>query len=477
MSTFDVVVIGAGPAGYSAAIRAAQLGLSVACVDNWLDPTGKYTLGGTCLNVGCIPSKALLDISHQFEHLQSLDEVGINVGESTADIPAVIARKAAVVEQLTGGVGHLFSGNGVEHIQGTGALNGDANVRVTDKDGNEQILEAKHVVLAPGSIPISIPGTEIDGEKIVDSEGALAFTSVPQRLGIIGAGIIGLELGSVWRRFGSNVVILEALEEFLPAADNRIARDAKRILTKQGLEIRMGTRVTSSTVNADGEVEVNYLEKDEEKQLVCDRLIVAVGRQPNTENVVDPDSGVSLDERGFIEVNEQCLTEQVNVYAVGDAVRGPMLAHKGMEEGIMVAERITGKRPQVNYDCIPSVIYTHPEIAWVGPSEQALKADGEAIRVGSFSFGANGRAIAANDTSGIVKLIADEATDELLAMHVIGPQASELIAQGVIALEMGATAEDLGLTMFAHPSLSEAVHESALGVAGKAIHTVNRRSR
>lgn len=474
--SFDVVVIGAGPAGYHAAIRAAQLGLSVACVDKTQNDDGKASLGGTCLNVGCIPSKALLDVSHRFEAMQSYAEIGLNASDVSLDLEGVMSHKDSVVDKLTQGVAMLFQGNQVTTFEGTGRLLPGLQVAVRLNSGEEQTLDAKHVVLAPGSEPIQIPSAPIDQNRIVDSTGALSFTEVPKKLGVIGAGIVGLELGSVWSRFGSDVVVLEALEDFLPSADERIARDALRSFSKQGLDIRLGTRVDRSEVQGD-QVRVTYVVNDEEQALECDRLIVAVGRAPYTDGLLDEDCGVQLDERGFIFVNEQCETDVANVYAIGDAVRGPMLAHKGMEEGAMVAERIAGFKPDVNYDAVPSVIYTHPEIAWVGEPEQSLRDNGVAYNVGSFSFGANGRALAGNDAEGLVKVVSDAESDRILGVHVLGPQASELIAQAVIAMEFGATAEDLGLIMFAHPTLSEAVHEAALGVAGHAIHAVNRRAR
>ena len=475
--TFDVVVIGAGPAGYAAAIRAAQLGQSVACIDNQLDTHGKPTLGGTCLNVGCIPSKALLDISHKYADAHRFQEIGIQASDLAIDIGGVMGHKSSVVKQLTDGVRLLLDGNSVEVFAGHGQLIDESTVRFTDHEGEAEEIQTEYVILAPGSLPINIPSVEINGSSIVDSTGALEFEDVPSRLGVIGAGIIGLELGSVWNRFGSEVVILEALEDFLPMADVRIARDAKRQFTNQGMTIHLGSLVTSSEVNEKGEVVVTFTQKEEEHKLICDKLIVAVGRHPNTDGLLAEGSPVSLDERGFIAVNEFCQTETSNIYAVGDAVRGPMLAHKGMEEGVMVAERIAENRPLVNYECVPSVIYTHPEVAWVGETEQALKGDGIDIQTGTFLFSANGRALAANDATGIVKVIADAETDRILGVHVFGPHASEIVAEGVVAMEMGATAEDLALTMFAHPTLSEALHEAALGVAGNAIHTISRTSR
>lgn len=474
--SYDVVVVGAGPAGYHAAIRAAQLGLNVACVDKTQNLDGKASHGGTCLNVGCIPSKALLDVSHRFAAMQEYSDIGIKVADVGLDLAGVMAHKNSVVEKLTGGVSMLFKGNGVTPYQGIGSLQPGNQVKVAAADGSEIVLDAKHVILATGSEPMRIGAATVDDDRIVDSTGALAFSEVPRKLGVIGAGIIGLELGSVWARFGAEVVILEALEDFLPSADERIARDALRSFSKQNMDIRLGTRVMNSELTEDG-VRVTYTVNDEEHTLECDKLIVAVGRSPYTEGLLAEDSPVNLDERRFIYVNDQCETGVPDVYAVGDAVRGPMLAHKGMEEGIMVAERIAGFKPSVNYDCVPSVIYTHPEIAWVGKTEHELRDEGIDYKTGTFSFGANGRALASADAEGIVKLISESESDRLLGVHVFGAQASELIAQAVIAMEFGATAEDLGLIMFAHPTLSEAVHEAALGVAGHAIHAVNRKVR
>ena len=474
---YDVIVIGAGPAGYAAAIRCAQLGLSTACIDKSLGKDGEPVLGGTCLNWGCIPSKALLDASHKYvDATQHFADVGIHTGDVQIDVGKMIARKDEVVNGLTGGIKGLFQGNGVTPLYGTGKLLAGRQVLFVDHQGAEQTLSAEHVILAPGSVPVAIPPAPVDGETIVDSTGALEFTEVPKRLGVIGAGVIGLELGSVWGRLGAEVVVLEALEDFLPMADERIARDALKILRGQGLDIRLGTRVTGAQTNND-EVTVSYQDADGEHNITVDKLIVAVGRRPYTEDLLAPDAGVNLDERGFLYVNDLCATDAPNVYAVGDVVRGPMLAHKGTEEGVMVAERIAGFKPLVNYDTVPSVIYTHPEVAWVGKTEQQLKADGDDYKVGSFPFAASGRAMAANDTQGMVKVIADAETDRVLGVHVLGPQASELIAQAVIAMEFDASAEDLGLIMFAHPTLSEAVHEAALGVAGHAIHMVNRKRR
>ena len=479
--TYDVIVIGGGPAGYHAAIRAAQLGMKTACINKMINKHDQPVLGGTCLNWGCIPSKALLDASHKLHEAQhQFADLGIKVSSVTADVPKMIARKDDVVAGLTGGVASLFKGNGVTSLEGSGRLYGNCQVGFTPHGGKEQMLQATNIILAPGSVPVDIPPAPMTDDLIVDSTGALEFTTVPKRLGVIGAGVIGLELGSVWNRLGSETVVLEAMEEFLPMADSRVSRDALRIFKKQGLDIRLGARVTATEVKGSGKkkfVAVTFQDKDGEHVAEFDRLIVAVGRRPYTEGLLAPDSGVNLDERGFLYVNDLCATDAPNVYAVGDVVRGPMLAHKGMEEGIMVAERIAGRKPMVNYETVPSVIYTHPEIAWVGKTEQQLKANGEDFRVGMFPFVANGRALAANDNDGMVKVIADAKTDRILGVHVLGAQASELIAQAVISMEFSASAEDLGLIMFAHPTLSEGLHEAALGAAGHAIHMINKPSR
>ena len=473
---YEVIVIGAGPAGYASAIRAAQLGLKTACIDRSLGKDGQPSLGGTCLNWGCIPSKALLDASQKYAELQGLETLGIEAKEVSLDLPKMIARKDAVVAQLTGGISSLFQANGVDFCPGTGRLLSGRRVVWTDHEGSSTELTAGHVVLAPGSVPMDIDAAPVSNEGIVDSTGALEFDVVPKQLGIIGAGIIGLELGSVWARLGSKVIVLEALDSFLPMVDKRIAREALRTLRKQGLDIRLGARVVAAT-EANDTVEVVYQDKDGDQNISVEKLIVAVGRRPYTENLLAQDSGVSLDERGFLYVNDLCETGVPGVFAVGDVVRGPMLAHKGAEEGVMVAERIAGFKPLVNYTTVPNVIYTHPEIAWVGRNEQELTSEGEAIATGSFSFGASGRALAANDAEGMVKIVADADSDQILGVHVIGPQASELIGQAVVAMEFSASAEDLGLTMFAHPTLSEAVHEAALAVGGRAIHTVNRKKK
>ena len=474
---YDVVIIGSGPAGYVAAIKAAQLGLKVACVEQWLDDSNNIQLGGTCLNVGCIPSKALLDSSHKFADVRdNLAVHGITVKKADIDIPAMLARKDQIVSQLTGGITGLFKHNGVTPISGVGKVLVGAKVEVTDNKGNVQVLDASNVIIAAGSVPVSIAPAPIDDEHIIDSTGALRLTEVPVRLGVIGAGVIGLELGSVWRRLGSEVVMLEALDEFLPMMDVQIAKEAGKIFKKQGLDIRLGARVIGTEVKK-GKVEVTYTSAGGEHTELFDKLIVAVGRRPRSEDLFSSDSGITLDERGFIYVNDNCETEAPHVYAVGDIVRGLMLAHKASEEGVMVVERIAGKQAQMNYDCVPSVIYTHPEIAAVGQTEQELKADGIECKIGVFPFAASGRALAANDSDGIVKMIADAETDRILGCHIVGPSAADLVQQVVIAMEFGSSAEDLALTVFGHPTLSEAVHEAALAVDGQAIHIANRKKR
>lgn len=474
---YDVVVIGAGPGGYVAAIRAAQLGLKVACIEKYVGKDGKQALGGTCLNVGCIPSKALLDTSWKFHEAQDGFQIhGISTKGLSIDIPAMLERKDKIVKQFTGGVTALFKANGVTSIEGHGKLLAGKKVEVTDADGKTTVLEAENVILASGSRPIEIPPAPLTDDIIVDSTGALEFQTVPKKLGVIGAGVIGLELGSVWRRLGAEVVVFEALDKFLLAADEQIGKEALKTFTKQGMQIRLGARVTGTDVKRK-QVTVSFTDADGEQQLSFDKLIVAVGRKPYTENLLASDSGVDMDERGMIFVDDYCATSVPGVYAVGDAVRGAMLAHKASEEGVMVAERIAGHKTAMNYDLVPSVIYTHPEIAWVGKNEQQLKTEGVDINVGVFPFAANGRAVAANDAGGMVKVIADAKTDRVLGVHVIGPGAAELVQQGAIGMEFGTSAEDLGMMVFSHPTVSEALHEAALAVNGHAIHVANRKKR
>lgn len=475
--TFDVIVIGAGPAGYVCAIRAAQLGLSVACIERYRNADNKGVLGGTCLNVGCVPSKTLLDSSHRYAQLRDLANHGIAVNGVKLDISAMLERKNRIVTQLTGGIAALFKANGVTALFGSGRLLAGRKVEFTDHEGNAETLEAGHVVLATGSQSIDIPVAPVDGKTIINSTGALELDQVPKRLGVIGAGVIGLELGSVWRRLGAEVVLMEAMETFLPMIDKQIAREANKALTAQGLDIRMGCRVTGTEIRR-GKVVVTYLAADgTEQKETFDRLIVCVGRRPVTEDLLAPDSGVQLDERGLVFVDDTCATNAPGVWAIGDVVRGPMLAHKGSEEGVMVAERIAGQQTQMNYGIIPNVIYTDPEIASVGLTEEQLKQSGEPYKVGTFPFAANARALAADAGSGMVKVLANEETDRVLGCHVIGPSAAELVQQAAIAMEFGTSAEDLGMMVFAHPTVSEALHEAALAVNGHAIHTASRRGR
>jgi dihydrolipoamide dehydrogenase len=475
---FDVIVIGSGPAGYVAAIRAAQLGLKTACVEKWKNEEGKGVNGGTCLNVGCIPSKALLDSSYKYhEAKEDLGLHGITTSGVELNVSSMIARKNQIIKNLTGGIAGLFKANGVTSLFGTGKLLAGKKVEVTDFDGKVTVYDAENVILASGSSPINIPPAPVDNDVVVNSTGALEFTEVPKRLGVIGAGVIGLELGSVWNRCGSKVTVLEALDSFLAIMDQQIAKETQKILTKQGLDIRTSSRVTGSKVNGK-EVTVTYLDKDgKEQQETFDKLIVCVGRRPFTENLLAADSGVNLDERGFIFVNEQCETNAPCVWAIGDVVRGPMLAHKGSEEGVMVAERIAGQKSQINYDIIPNVIYTHPEVASVGKTEEQVKASGEPYNVGTFPFAASGRAMAANETQGLVKIIAHAETDRILGAHIVGPSAADLVQQVAIAMEFGSSAEDLGMMVFGHPTLSEAIHEAALAVHGHAIHVANKKKR
>jgi dihydrolipoamide dehydrogenase len=477
---YDVIVIGAGPGGYVAAIKAGQLGLKVACVEKWVDENQKVVLGGTCLNTGCIPSKALLDSSHKYyDATKHFDVHGIKVGKVELDVPAMIERKAKVVKQLTGGIGGLFKANNVTSIVGTGRLLKDRKVEVTAADGSKQVLSANNVILAAGSVPIEIPPTPLQDDIIVDSTGALEFKAVPKRLGVIGAGVIGLELGSVWSRLGSEVVVLEASDSFLAAVDQQIAKEAMKILTRQGLNIRLGAKVTGSSVSKgkNPRVTVKFQEKDGEKEEVFDKLIVCVGRKPYTVNLLSDDCGVQKDERGFIKVDGVCATSVPGVYAIGDLVRGPMLAHKASEEGIMVVENIAGHKVAMNYDLVPAVIYTHPEIASEGKTEEQLKAAGIEYKAGVFPFAASGRALAANDSEGMVKMLADARTDRILGCHIIGPSAADLAQSIVVAMEFSSSAEDIGMTVFSHPALCEAVHEAALAVNGHAIHIANRKKR
>jgi len=470
--TVDVLVIGGGPGGYVAAIRAAQLGLSTACCESnpYDDPKGEPRLGGTCLNVGCIPSKALLHTSHLFElAAHDFASQGIGVSGLTIDVPTMIARKDAIVAQLTQGIKGLFRKNKVALLPGHGRFVGREQDRWLVAVG-DTIVAANHVIVATGSQPRHLPNIPVDNEMICDNVGALKLNAVPKRLAIIGAGVIGLEMGSVWRRLGAEVTLLEAAPEFLAAADPDVAKEALKTFQKQGLQFALGVTIDGAERQRDGVVVHYRTAAGEVQRLAADRLIVSVGRVPNTVGLGAETVGLAIDERGRIVVDDHCRTNLPNVWAVGDVVRGPMLAHKAMEEGVMVAERIAGQAGHVNYEAIPWVIYTEPEIAWVGKTESELKAAGIAYRAGRVPFLANGRALGMGAGYGFVKLLASAETDQLLGVHIIGPNASELIAEAVVALEFGAAAEDLARICHAHPTLSEVVHEAALAVDRRPLH-------
>ena len=472
--SFNVVVVGAGPAGYIAAIRAAQHGMTVACIDEWQNKDGKYAFGGTCLNAGCIPSKAMLESSELFHRAQhEFKKHGIKVGAVELDIAAMQKRRASIVRQLTGGIGGLFKANKVEGLVGHGKLLAGKQVEFTPADGKVEIIDARHVILGPGSTPIELKVAPFDDDRIVDSWSALEFDAVPERLGVIGAGIIGLELGSVWGRLGSKVTVLEAMDDLLFMADRDVASVAGKEFKKQGLDIRLGANVTSAKAGKKG-VKVEFEEASGAQTIDVDKLIVAVGRRPFTDGLCADDSGIQLDERGFIVVDDECRTRVKGVFAIGDCVRGPMLAHKGSEEGVMAADLIAGEAAEVNYDVIPSVIYTAPEIAWVGKTEEEVKASGRPYKTGTFPFAASGRAKAMEQTSGMVKVIAAKDDDEILGVHIVGPMAGELIAEAVLAMEFSASTEDIQRTIHAHPSLAEAVHEAALAVDKRALNYINR---
>jgi dihydrolipoamide dehydrogenase len=464
---FDVVVIGGGPGGYVAAIRAAQLGLATACVDDWSRADGKAALGGTCTNVGCIPSKALLQSSENFSHAgHAFAEHGIGVEGLSIDVAKMLGRKDKVVAQNNDGIAYLFRKNKIASFHGRGALAGKDGERwrISVDGPGAATLVARHVIVATGSAPRALPGVAFDNVRILDNAGALAIPVVPKRLGVVGAGVVGLEMGSVWRRLGADVTILEALPVFLGAADEAVAKEAMKQFTKQGLAIRLGVTIGAVRTGTD-DVVVEYKDATGAAQTATfDRLIVSIGRIPLTTGLGADKVGLKLDARGFVDVDAECRTNLPNVWAIGDVVRGPMLAHKAEEEGIAVAERIAGQHGHVDFNTIPWVIYTSPEIAWVGRTEQQLKADGVAYRAGMFPFSANGRARALGDTTGFVKFVADAKTDRILGMHVIGPQASELISEGVVAMEFGASSEDIARICHAHPSLSEVTREAALAV-------------
>ncbi len=477
-TTYDVVIIGGGPAGYVAAIRCAQLGLHTVCIDGLRDHQGKSWLGGTCLNVGCIPSKALLESSELYLHAKvDFAEHGITASGLSFDVAKMQERKQKIVRAMAGGIDGLFKSNGVEWLQGHGCLIGSGKVAFTPHDQqNASILEAKNIILASGSKPVDIQSAPQDHKWIVDSSGALEFSQIPRRLGIVGAGVIGLELGSVWRRLGSEVIILEAQPCFLPIADHDIADSAERFFRQQGLDIRLGSRLRSTIIN-DNDVLVHYDDQQGSHEIHVDRLVVAVGRRPNTDGLFAAESQLNLDDKGFVDIDNHCRTNLPHVYAIGDVVPGPMLAHKGSEEGIYVAETIAGMASHINYDIMPSVIYTTPEIAWVGRTENDLKESGLPYHVGRFPYAANGRARAFGTTDGMVKVLSHAHTDQILGVHIIGHMAGELLGEAVLAMEFSASAEDLARTIHAHPTLSETLHEAALAVDGRAIHIRNPKSR
>jgi dihydrolipoamide dehydrogenase len=466
MKSFDVVVIGGGPGGYVAAIRAAQLGLNTACIDDWRGADGKPALGGTCTNVGCIPSKALLQSSENFEQAgHHFADHGVKVKGLELDLAQMMKRKDKVVKSNNDGIVYLFKKNKITFFHGRGSFGKSPSEVVV----GEETLQAKHVIVATGSNPRALPGAVFDEKLILSNTGALTIPEVPKRLGVIGAGIIGLEMGSVWRRLGAEVTILEALPAFLGIADEAVAKEAAKVFAKQGLKIELGAKIAS--VESKKIVKVQFTTTDiSSKTLECDRLIVSIGRVPNTDGLNASAVGLKLDERGFIAVDDDCRTNLPNVWAIGDVVRGPMLAHKAEEEGVVVAERIAGQKPHLDFNTIPSVIYTSPEIAWVGKTEQQLKAAGVEYRTGVFPFSANARARALGDTTGLVKFIAHAKTDEILGVHIIGPFAGELIAEAVVAMEFRGSAEDIGMICHAHPSLSEALKDAALGVDKRSLN-------
>ncbi|TMS57429.1 dihydrolipoyl dehydrogenase [Imbroritus primus] len=473
---FDVVVIGAGPGGYIAAIRAAQLGLNVACCESnpYDDPKGEPRLGGTCLNVGCIPSKALLASSEEVENVNHhLADHGITVKDVAVDVAKMLKRKDDIVGKMTKGIEFLFRKNKVTLLKGHGKFVGKADggyqVEIAGKDGAETV-KAKQVIIATGSKARHLPSIPVDNVMVCDNEGALKFGEVPKKLGVIGAGVIGLELGSVWRRLGADVTILEALPAFLGAVDAGVAKEAQKLFTKQGLKFELGVKIGNVKADKKG-VSLAYTAADgSEKTLECDKLIVSIGRVPNTDKLGLDAVGLAVDERGFIPVDDHCATTVPGIWAIGDVVRGPMLAHKAEDEGVAVAERIAGQKPHIDYNCIPWVIYTSPEIAWVGKTEQQLKAEGRETKAGQFPFMANGRALGMGAADGFVKVIADAKTDEILGVHIIGANASDLIAEAVVAMEFKAASEDIARVCHPHPSLSEVVREAALAVDKRALN-------
>ncbi len=472
--TFDVVVIGAGPGGYIAAIRAAQLGKSVACIEKWQNPKGEAALGGTCLNVGCIPSKALLASSEAFESAaHHMAEHGVQVKDVKLDLDKMLARKDGIVSKMTKGIEFLFRKNKITWLKGHGKFvaKGVEGYQIEVSGAEEaQTIVARDVIIATGSKARHLPNLPVDNRIIADNEGALSFDTVPKNLAVIGAGVIGLELGSVWRRLGANVTILEAGPAFLGAADESVAKETAKLFAKQGLVINLGVKIDTVKTSKES-VSISYTDqKGEAHTLKADRLIVAVGRVPNTDNLGLENIGLGVNERGFIEVDEHCRTKLPNVYAIGDVVRGPMLAHKAEDEGVMVAEVIDGQKPHIDYNCIPWVIYTSPEIAWVGKTEKQLKEQGQAYKVGQFPFMANGRALGMGHAEGFVKMLADAKTDEILGVHIVSSNASDLIAEAVVAMEFKAASEDLARICHPHPSLSEVMREAALATDKRALN-------
>ena len=472
--SFDVVVIGGGPGGYVAAIRAAQLGFTTACIDAFKNPEGNPSLGGTCLNVGCIPSKALLQSSENFHAMQhEFANHGISVEGAKIDIAAMLARKNGIITKNAGGIAFLFKKNKVANLHGLGKFVGRQGekwqIEVTEGE-TTQVIEATHVIVATGSTPRPLPGITIDNVRVLDNAGALSMTEVPARLGVIGAGVIGLEMGSVWKRLGADVTVLEAAETFLPMVDQQIAKEALKTLTKEtGLVIHNGVKIESTEASAEA-VTVKYTLAGEARELVVDKLIISIGRVPNTQGLNAEAVNLQIDERGFVVVDDHCHTNLPNVWAIGDVVRGPMLAHKASDEGVAVAERIAGQKPHIDFNNIPFVIYTHPELAWVGKTEEQLKAAGVDYKKGTSGFAANGRALGLGQAAGTVKVLACAKTDRILGVHMIGPIVSELVAEGVMGMEFKASSEDIARIVHAHPTLSEVMHEAALAVDKRALH-------
>jgi len=470
MADFDVIIIGGGPGGYVAAIRSAQLGLKTACIEDRIDESGQPALGGTCLNIGCIPSKALLDTSHHYFRAQhEFSDHGIKTTGLKIDVTTMMQRKQNVVQTLTGGVAMLFAKHKITWLKGRGSLVDNNRVRFVSHDKKTEELVASNIILATGSSSVELEEAPLDGKRIVDSTGALDFDEVPKRLGIIGGGVIGLELASVWSRLGTKVSTLVRGDTFLRNVDQQLAGSMKKNLEQQGMNILMGAKLVSVKSTAK-QATVTYADADGEHKLQVDKLLVATGRRPNSENLGAEVIGLTIDQRGFVEVDDECRTNLPGIYAIGDLVRGPMLAHKASEEGVAVAERIAGQKPEVNYGVIPSVVYTWPELASVGKTAEQLQAEGIGFKQGVFPFVGSGRAHASGDTGGMVKILADKKTDRILGVHILGPNASELISEAVVAMEFSASSEDLARIIHAHPTLSEAVHEAALAVDGRPIH-------